>query len=155
MLNLRLARHCFLLSSLSPPPPLFLLLHLSISLSLPLSIACRTSHRVTDPRHLLSAANCRGGPGLPPFSKFLVPKKRLDNEQFDSDCPEFRFVPFRSVSFRFVSFLVHSPVGIIELLVFFFYLYLYFLLPPFSSCYRFHGAHRPLPADREGSVVGE
>lgn len=98
--------------SLHLPHLLLLLLHLSISLSLPLSIACRTSHRVTDPRHLLSAANCRGGPGYRPFQSFSFRKNVWTTNSST------RIVR------NFVSFLVHSPVGIIELLVSMFLLFL-------------------------------
>lgn len=94
MLNLRLARHCFLLSSSlspppsSPPPP-------PPSIHLPFSSPFDCLQNVTSrdrPSSLAVCSQLQRGPGLPPFSKFLVPKKRLDNEQFDSDCPEFRFV---------------------------------------------------------------
>lgn len=94
MLNLRLARHCFLLSSsLSPPPPSPPPPPPSIHLPFSSPFDCLQNVTSRDrPSSLAVCSQLQRGPGLPPFSKFLVPKKRLDNEQFDSDCPEFRFV---------------------------------------------------------------
>lgn len=102
----------------SPRALLFLLSSLSLSLFCSLfailSIASGTSHRVTDPRHLLSAVNCRAlEPGLLTFWKFVVSKKQTTNERMNErgplarrmDCPEF----VRSSS--------HSSAGIIELFV--------------------------------------
>lgn len=72
----------------SPRALLFLLSSLSLSLFCSLfailSIASGTSHRVTDPRHLLSAVNCRGlEPGLLTFWKFVVSKKQATNERMN------------------------------------------------------------------------
>lgn len=110
----------------SPRALLFLLSSLSLSLFCSLfailSIASGTSHRVTDPRHLLSAVNCRAlEPGLLTFWKFVVSKKQTTNERMNErgplarrmDCPEF----VRSSS--------HSSAGIIELFV---SIYLFFRL---------------------------
>lgn len=72
----------------SPRALLFLLSSLPLSLFCSLfailSIASGTSHRVTDPRHLLSAVNCRGlEPGLLTFWKFVVSKKQATNERMN------------------------------------------------------------------------
>ena len=146
MLSLHLVRHCF-----SPVSSFFLSLFRPLFPTL--SIASGTSHRVTDPRHLLSVANCRGqDPGWLTFWKFVVSKK-ASNEQTGGESPG-EWIVRNSFVGSFVRSLA-CLWGSLNHLFSCFSFFLFFFVFCFLICCRFHGARRPVPADRKRTVGGE